>query len=449
MKTLVRGTEVSNELIYMNIDVVNNGVFDKGSNQDPPCNYQESRGTAILKDASLYNFSIVRFTLDGPNRNLPLFIPTISKGASFLTTFGWKTIYSITLVANINGTTFTNQQYVYWLPERTDLREPASPLAKQDISDPYWWCFSYDHWLNCVNKAFTQAMINIGTLVGYSPFTLAPIMSYDANTGLFTLSCDSNGFGDNLTNDLINIAGFPSNFQSPINADQRLAWSSQAPTSKNEKFFVFFNSNMYGLFANFSTLYLGDDLPVATDFGRDYLIQVDNSRVATYNPLRLNPAGTGTPTSVVTASTLSPSTFPKYLFVMEQEAGSTSTLWSPIASIVFCSTLLPTLPENVGAPLNLGGSDNAVNPSTTAFQPIITDIGLPLGNAQDWRQQITYTPTAEYRLTSMGTSPQEVRSLDVQIFWRSRLTNELIPLRLFNQSTVSMKILFRLRNGGQ
>lgn len=98
---------LSNDLIYYNIDVTNSNTFDLGSNKDPVVSFQETRGTPLLKDASQYNFSIVRFTLDGPNKNLPLFIPIIKQGATYLASKGWETIYSITVVANINGTTLS------------------------------------------------------------------------------------------------------------------------------------------------------------------------------------------------------------------------------------------------------------------------------------------------------------------------------------------------------
>jgi len=72
-----------------------------------------------------------------------------------------------------------------------------------------------------------------------------------------------------------------------------------------------------------------------------------------------------------------------------------------------------------------------------------------MGAASDWRQFISYTPTSEYRLTSMGASDVDVRNIDIQVFWKARLTGELFPINMFNQSSVSMKVLFRLRNGGK
>jgi hypothetical protein len=34
----------------------------------------------------------------------------------------------------------------------------------------------------------------------------------------------------------------------------------------------------------------------------------------------------------------------------------------------------------------------------------------------------------------------------VQVFWRNRLNNQLYPIRAFNQSSISFKMMFRHRN---
>ncbi|MFZ4600323.1 MAG: hypothetical protein ACOYNN_16920, partial [Terrimicrobiaceae bacterium] len=59
---------------------------------------------------------------------------------------------------------------------------------------------------------------------------------------------------------------------------------------------------------------------------------------------------------------------------------------------------------------------------------------------------ISYLPTAEYRMSSMTTSKTSLNNIDVSVFWRNRLDNQLYPLTLYNLSSVSLKMLFRKRN---
>jgi hypothetical protein len=84
----------------------------------------------------------------------------------------------------------------------------------------------------------------------------------------------------------------------------------------------------------------------------------------------------------------------------------------------------------------------------SAFDPIITDIALDTaaGGADLWRQFIYYTPIAEYRMTDMSPSKQELRNIDIQVFWKNRLDSQLYPVYMYNLSSVSIKIMFRKKH---
>jgi len=83
--------------------------------------------------------------------------------------------------------------------------------------------------------------------------------------------------------------------------------------------------------------------------------------------------------------------------------------------------------------------------SQSAFQPIITDIALDTSTAgpEAYRQFTYYTPVAEYRMTDFGASKQEIRNIDIQVFFKNRLDGNLYPINMYNLSTVSVKCLFR------
>lgn len=92
----VGGSEDDPDYVYYNADIVNNTTDDQTSTgdaiQDPNIVFNEQRDFPIIKDISKYNFSIVRFTMNGANLDLPLFIPNIREGTGQtnvnLTTYG-------------------------------------------------------------------------------------------------------------------------------------------------------------------------------------------------------------------------------------------------------------------------------------------------------------------------------------------------------------------------
>jgi hypothetical protein len=129
-----------------------------------------------------------------------------------------------------------------------------------------------------------------------------------------------------------------------------------------------------------------------------------------------------------------------------QDYPSTGSLWSPVSAVVFTSALLPLKKEFSATPISLGQTNTiGTTNSPAAFDPVISDFVLDENNAkaQGWRDFVLYEPTAEFRMVSMNASHEEIRNIDIQVFWRYRLTGELIPLSMFNCSDVSIKMMFR------
>jgi len=184
---------------------------------------------------------------------------------------------------------------------------------------------------------------------------------------------------------------------------------------------------MWGLFANFENYFLGGDL----NQGREYQIVVKNV-------LGQNIGSQASPSS-------SPAPTTKY-YIMTQDYQSTSTLWSPISSIVFSTNMIPVIVEQQGDPLILGQSATGNINSGLGFSPIITDIAVANENANGYREFLEYLPTAEYRLASMGFSKVPIRTVDIRVFFKLRLTGELVPMSMFNLSSVDVKVLFRRRD---
>lgn len=406
------------DYVYYNASIINNRT-DVNNNlagfvSDPAVRFLETRDVPIIKDASKYNFSIIRFTMNGPNKDLPMFIPVIRTGsvANPAPSNVNKTIYSITLTLTLTGAgagTYESFQPIIYTPETQNAYFAPVPelpsdgqLKNQDISTRYYWVYTYSHWLTCVNQAFKDAVAEIQAAVtaagGPTLATEAPQITYNPQNNLFSIYADREGFG----------------------GTDRL--------STTESWQLWFNNNMFGLFSNFQNTYY--NLPNSE---KDNLIYT--GVVGPYQNVLTVPTGTPTPTAS------------KQYWVMTQDYESTSTLWCPIESVVFNSALLPLVFEQTGDPVVFGDSNDnteSVN-SRPAFQPIITDVALPIENAHAYRELIYYAPQAEYRLASFQRSRQTINQIDVQVYWKNRLDGQLYPVQMFNSSSVSLKIMFRRR----
>lgn len=456
----VGGTVEQPDYVYYNADIINNRTDDALTPgglsvlPDPLIRFNETRDYPLIKDAANYHFSIIRFTMNGANRDLPLLIPIIQTGQSDvnLTTYAVAIPYSQsfnTNLGNIQINALPAPRYIQYSPEtkNTALAPlPRLPTVEQDITSRYYWIYTYGYWVDLVNAtlelayqdtfaAFQAAWAAYPGLVTPFPYpdyatwkaTVAatPKMTYEGeDPPLFSIWGDSKAFGTPLTTWVAPpvVPGAP----------------VSAPSCR-----LFFNTNMYGLFANFPNLYYNTtSLPyypgavVPAGYVNEILFQNDQwSNIVDY---------TVAPYSGYTAM---PADQKTQWWVVKQDFESVDSLWSPIASIVFTSTLLPIKTEAVGEPVVFGTGNlgDSAPTSRNAFQPIITDIALDGNLANDWREFIYYTPSAEYRMSDFTGSHQDIRNIDIQVFWKNRLNNELYPISMFNLSSVSLKVMFRKR----
>jgi hypothetical protein len=476
----VGGLSSSPDLLYYNCDIINNNSKDLGVLQnavsnlaltaDPQIRFNETCDTALIKDVSEYEFSIIRFTMNGANRDLPLFIPNILLGQNNpnLTTYAVAVSYQQTWNTNLGAITFNITPlptFIIYVPEvKNDYLAPTprTPLITQDLSSRYYWVFTYQHWIDLVNQTLLTAHQTLYTTfqaqwAGYAgltdPFPFAtfnafqatvqtPRVVYDENNRLFTLYGDSDGYGQRLTT------------FTPI---PYVAGTASPQTQPRER--LFFNTNMAGMFANFNTIYWNvSTIPSNTIDGVVYPAFPVNNVPEGYvyelifsNKFYKNVADYRVPPeSGIPPLGYVPLSAQKVYWELTQDFKSVDTLWSPISSLVFTTTLLPIKTEQASAPNILGSSNLGDSAPTTlsAFDPIITDIALDTaaGGADLWRQFIYYTPIAEYRMTDMSPSRQELRNIDIQVFWKNRLDSQLYPVYMYNLSSVSIKIMFRKKH---
>ena len=373
----------------------------------------------------------------------------------------------------------------YWFVCAGNLGSP------QNLGSRYYYVYTYQHWVNLVNTtlmcndpqnfiagalirnlstcaycdtyyAFASAWSASGTtdpfpyntLLDFANEVAAPQMVINTAppNKRFNIYGDSNGFGQRILPFAPSSVGVPGPVTTPT-------------------FRLFFNQNMWGMFSNYDHTYYNTADPAQSPFGNttpifpptirnaapvgySYEILFTNKFWQNIEDYRLPPYGGVNPLGYVPPSGYNSGVFLQNVYwLATQDFFSVDSLWSPISSIVFTSTLLPVKTEATGVPVLLGDGNLGFSApvSQSAFAPIITDIALDTSTeaADDYKRFIYYTPGAEYRLSDFTKSKQDIRNIDIQVYWKNRLDNQLYPITMFNLSSVSVKIMFRKKSIGK
>ena len=426
------------DYIYYNLDIINSQTDVESTSKNPDTIFNETRTQPILQNCSNYEFSIIRFTMNGPNKTLPIFIPVIQTGpnqdnpnktvyavrcsmeklkdrsgvqtivedtASNVVTdsalYDYQTRTSISwpgahLVEKIEKTVTSDPHYLHYYPENKMVKRPQLHNGKQNIESGYYFVYTYSHWLEIVNRGFEKAHADLISKWNDGVFditdTHAPYLKW-------------NGEGSNTFSLYVDVKLY-----------------------ENDKYNykIHMNTELFGMFSGFAHTHHQHN-----DSGVDYELSTSNPHIHAELVDHYNNDGTKKDT----------------MWRFTQDYESTSSLWNPVGSIVFCSTLIPLRPEATGQPNYYSNSTNVGGSRTTqgAFQPIITDINLTNKSASDYRQFLGYAPSSEYRLSSFFPSSESLSNIDVQVYWKYRLTGELFSLKMFNLSSVSIKIMLRKR----
>lgn len=406
--------------VYFSGLMINDSV-PLSSGIDPQVRFIETRDSPLVRDASKYDFSVVRFQLDGAGKDLPLWCPVIEIGPQRNPTQNVNlTIYKFTIrmtvnyvIGGVNRTnTFTSTQPVIYTPESLNTQvapvPPASSTVTGQIIAPsrYYWVYCYSTACDLFNTTMRACIADIqaqfavwyaaqpGAGVVPTLGTTAPKILWNPSNYLFSIYADAYGFGG---------------------ADR-----TSAGSAADENCTMFFNAPLFGLLANFQNLYLGDE------------VLTNEIIIRNVGGLYQNITTVGAPVN-------------KSYWIMVQDYESTSTLWSPIDSIVFVSGLLPITTEAASDPIRFGGANLGNTQTSRQFEPVITDVALEKQYAHSYREYFSYTPTAEYRLISTLRSKTPINSFDIACFWRARLDGKLYPVQLFCGASASIKIMLRRR----
>jgi len=359
---------------YMYYDIqINNHSLT--TNDPTPLTFSETRNGGVVPNTGDYSMSIIRFQLDTPS--LPVFIPDIQDNQSDPN----LTTYSITLEYDNAGVkTSTNANYVLWIPNLKYVNTPPPPSQNSNglqSESPYYYCYSYDYLMSLINTCFTTAMNSLKTLVGTISTVDPPYMVW--KDGLATI------YGEHPHFDL----------------------------SQSTHINIYFNRSLYSLFSSF---------PVER-----YDITTTNNRIY---KLLMNPFNGWrySKDSLISGN--------KQLIRLSQEY-STTNVMSPVSSIVFTTSSIPIVPNQMSGPLvYVNNSIVRTTKNNNAFALVITDMAVD----GSFESSVLYNPSGEYRRIDMtGNSP--LNNIDIQVYWKNK-KGELVPFYLWSGCSCSIKLLF-------
>lgn len=382
----------SPDQVYFDITVSN---FQSTTTQPPVFAFNETRSNPFISNPEEYYLSILRFTME--TGSLPLFIPSIEPAQPLRD----RTIYSVTLETTITGVTYTSgQTFVDWIAQDKGAEVPPPPSqcanGVQNNSTGYYYCYSYSYWIYLINikmaaafAALTAAVTAAGKTM---PTTYAPFLNWDTSSDQAVLYGDVNGYNFNLDGTI------------------------------TDKIKIYFNAPMFGLFNSFPATYLGY---MGITLGRNYQLVIPS--VGAVNLLTITPVQNPLPPVPVT-----------YRAIALYQEYSTVANWSPITAIVFTSNTLPIQSNQVSTPIIFDDAQQiAFGGNNSNIANIITDMVSDNGQ---YRPNIVYTPTAEYRLVTLYGN-RTLSNIDLSIFWRTK-TGALIPYRINSGEAVTIKLAF-------
>lgn len=438
------------DMIYYNILIKNNITgFDANGNPNfinsaIPVVFNESRSQPYLSCASEYYMSVVRFSIDTPA--LPVFIPQPYQkwtDPSLL-------IYQVSIVntfppPDAGTTVFVASENVVWIPE--DSIAPVPTTTPIDYTNyPYYYCYSYQYFINLVNKALSDAYTAAIAGRPGSTYIAPPFLKFE----------------DGIISMVANETQFFNNYDGTVN---------------NNGLAIFFNTSLYNLFSSLTTIKYAEPLlnpkniplPIFP-FAKSVLNDPTNALGLNYQILNYFDQSSLNVVRIYKNLTSVPITSgASYTAYNCPCDNSPLPTWNPIETIVFTTSLLPVVSEIVGAPVIYG--QPYANPYVSVVEPeiiidpvtfkvtlqypqstpdnanilaVLTDFTKQLDSGTELKPSITYTPVSEFRLTDLYDE-KPINQLEISVFWKDKF-GLLHPFKLGAGGTATIKIMFRKKD---
>ena len=435
----VGGIADADDLFY-NILVNNNNTgYDSSgniTNQDIsiPLVFDETRTNPYINKANDYFMSVISFQLD--TSDLPVFLCDVVPGATninasiyyvtiinnavypawvFLTAYTYNqpvshlTINYRCIVPNsdilftpanwqvVTAASDVYQQNILWVPEDLTVPFPSLPVPQDYNNYPYYYAYTYQHFISLINTALQTAYTNAGGFIG------APFLVLDTSTGYPIISLVANIYDFNGTIKGVSIS--PSTFK------------------------LFFNADLYYLFSSLTAIKQAE--PYISSFGSNYGMN--------YQLLFVVSASGNNIKSVPTdLTTVPPSTFYKAIYNITEY--SPLPAWDPVDTLIFTVAHLPVVAELISTPAYIPFN----SPPSADTYLVLTDYSPNIQNGTEWKPSVNYVPLAEFRLVDLY-GENEVKQLRIVVYWKD-LFGTLHPFYLGPGGTALIKILFRKRS---
>jgi hypothetical protein len=380
--------------IYLDLDITNNDY--SGTNPPRQVVFNEIRNNPYVVSPNKYFFSVVRFELQTPT--LPVFIPIISPDPVNPLNPN-HTPYEFAI--SFRGSIQTGR--VEYVPQNSGTPTPPPPTKTGQPIDPYYYCYTYQQFLNSINNAIGIAWATINATTGQSQ-TPPPIFWYDETSSRIKLSA---------------LALYSGTTAGPL-------WNTgQGVNPPANTASLWFNEPLYNLLSGFNFVDYGRPPKNPSSEPYQYRLKIyqqfENLKT---NPLAVNNA--------------------QYYLIMTSEQIDIA-VWNPIKALVFTSGLIPLLPTLTSQPKSLetsGSFSSYGNNSNLATQ--MTDFEVPFSATNTYKQTVNYQPSGEYRLIDIQ-SDLPINSVQVSVFWKN-LDGLLIPFYLDGGQSGNIKIMFRRKD---
>ncbi len=404
--------------IYYDLQIQNNDT--SGINESIPVRFEETRNSTILANPSQYFLSIVRFFVDTPV--LPLIVPQVETNPALNPMSDPAlTIYDFCIVPTDGSVPTPVIGHVYYQSTDTTLTPPA--VNKNSISDPYYYTYQYQDFIDMINNSIAQYVrINYPTIP-------PPFLAIDSITNLLR-------------------------WYLPQNNANPWTYGPAVPTKKTYEIYV--NSPFFALLSSFQFQYV-NQIPGVNEFGWYKLIinPSENATIATSNfnsiagmlGLEYVPLTVFTKlnTSVYGNAPVAPITTTTDNFQVIQQKYPSTPAWSPITSLVFTTALMPINNELIGKPVIVNSNPllDSDLPNNN-FSAVLTDLEVQLTRGDEYKPNVYYSPTAEYRLIDLQSN-SPINSIQISIAWKD-VYGVSHPLLLEPGTGASMKIMFRRKD---
>ena len=122
---------------------------------------------------------------------------------------------------------------------------------------------------------------------------------------------------------------------------------------------------------------------------------------------------------------------------------SSASLFTPISSIVFTSSMIPVLASHSGKPTIFNGQGNLTNSgNNNHITSMITDFQSQDNNGYGFSSSLSYVPSSEFRMISMNNGNEKLNNIDLSVYWMDKYSI-LHNIYLYPGCACTIKLLFR------